>query len=64
MIINIENLFNTKVRRTYRKNGTLKSHYVAESGYRYYSQEQLNHFFGLKNNTKQHIRIIIGYCRV
>ena len=45
-------------------NGTLKPHHVAKSGYRYYSQEQLNHFFGLKNNNEQQKRRIIGYCRV
>ncbi|MDF2885398.1 MAG: transposase [Clostridiaceae bacterium] len=37
---------------------------MAESGYRYYSQEQLNHFFGFKNSIDQQKRRIIGYCRV
>ena len=35
--------------RGWDKKGVLKPAQVAESGYRYYSQEQLNHFLGLKN---------------
>ncbi|MFL0196927.1 IS607 family transposase [Clostridium sp. WILCCON 0269] len=50
--------------RNWDKNGTLKPHHVIESGYRYYSQEQLNHFFGFKNDNRQRKRKIIGYCRV
>lgn len=50
--------------RNWDKNGTLKPHHVAESGYRYYSQEQLNHFFGYKNSKEQQERRIVGYCRV
>jgi putative resolvase len=50
--------------RNWDKNNTLKPHHIIESGYRYYSQEQLNHFFGLKNNKEQQNRRIIGYCRV
>ncbi|MTK10724.1 MAG: IS607 family transposase [Clostridiaceae bacterium] len=50
--------------RNWDKNGTLKPHHVAKSGYRYYSQEQLNHFFGFKNNNAPQKRKIIGYCRV
>lgn len=50
--------------RNWDKNGTLKPHHVAESGYRYYSQEQLNHFFGFKNNNGEQKRKVIGYCRV
>ncbi len=34
-----------------------------DSGYRYYSQEQLNHFLGIQNKTQTQ-RKIIGYCRV
>ncbi|MCE5220251.1 MAG: MerR family transcriptional regulator [Clostridium sp.] len=37
--------------RNWDKKGTLKPHHVAESGYRYYSQEQINHFFGFKNSN-------------
>jgi predicted site-specific integrase-resolvase len=50
--------------RNWDKNGTLKPHHIAESGHRYYSKEQVNHFFGLKNNKEQLNRKIIGYCRV
>lgn len=50
--------------RNWDKNNTLKPNHVTESGYRYYSQEQLNHFFGLKNSKEQQNRRIIGYCRV
>ncbi|MCO5388620.1 IS607 family transposase [Desulfosporosinus sp.] len=49
--------------RNWDKNNTLKPHHIAPTGYRYYSQEQLNHFFGLKN-TLQLNRKVIGYCRV
>ena len=49
--------------RDWDKKGELKPHHVAPSGYRYYSQEQLNHFLGIKG--KLHInKKIIGYCRV
>jgi predicted site-specific integrase-resolvase len=41
----------------------LKSARVESTGYRYYSQEQLNHFWGIKGiETKT--KNIIGYCRV
>ncbi|MDF2675206.1 MAG: transposon, resolvase [Clostridiales bacterium] len=50
--------------RNWDKNGALKPHHVAESGHRYYSQEQVNHFFGLKNNMEQLKRKVVGYCRV
>ena len=46
------------------KYNTLKPNHVTESGYRYYYQEQINHFFGLKNSKEQQNRRIIGYCRV
>ena len=49
--------------RNWDKTGKLKPHHVAESGYRYYSQEQLYHYLGLKNEEVK-IRKIIGYCRV
>lgn len=49
--------------RNWSKNGNLKPNHIAPSGYRYYSQEQLNHFLGIKN-TLQLNRKIIGYCRV
>lgn len=50
--------------RNWDKNGTLRPHHITKSGYRYYSQEQLDHFFGLKNNKKPIQRKVIGYCRV
>ena len=41
----------------------MKPHHVAPTGYRYYSQEQLNHFLGIKGiETKT--KKVIGYCRV
>ena len=43
--------------------GKLKPHHVTESGYRYYSQEQLYHYLGLKGETHKN-RKTIGYCRV
>lgn len=49
--------------RNWDKNDTFKPHHIAPSGYRYYSQEQLNHFLGIKN-TLQLNRKVIGYCRV
>jgi len=45
--------------RNWDKNNILKPHHIAPTGYRYYSQEQLNHFFGLKN-TLQLNRKVIG----
>ena len=53
----------TKTLRNSDKNGNLKPVRVEETGYRYYSQEQLNHFLGLKSE-KQINKKIIGYCRV
>ncbi|GAB6153314.1 IS607 family transposase [Desulfosporosinus burensis] len=49
--------------RNWDKNDMFKPHHIAPSGYRYYSQEQLNHFLGIKN-TLQLNRKVIGYCRV
>ncbi len=37
--------------------------YPAPTGYRYYSQEQLNHFLGIQSK-KQLNKKVIGYCRV
>lgn len=47
--------------RNWDRNGKLKPHHVTESGYRYYSEEQLNHIMGVKPKTE---RLTIGYCRV
>lgn len=49
--------------RNWDKDGILKPHHVSESGYRYYSQEQLNHFLGLKQEVQLNKKTI-GYCRV
>ena len=49
--------------RNWDKNGTLKPSHITSGGTRYYSQEQLNHFLGLKSKTKIDKKII-GYCRV
>ena len=43
--------------------GILKPSHVTKGGTRYYSEEQLNHFLGLKSE-KQINKKIIGYCRV
>ena len=54
---------NAQTLREWDKKGELKPHHVTPSGYRYYSQEQLNHFLGLRGitvNTKR----VLGYCRV
>lgn len=49
--------------REWDKKDILKPHHVAPTRYRYYSQEQLNHFLGIKGE-KQLNKKIIGYCRV
>lgn len=46
--------------RNWDKNGKLKPHHIAESGYRYYSEEQVNRLLGVKDVSRK----IIGYCRV
>ena len=50
--------------RDWDKKDVLKPAQVAKSGYRYYSQEQLNHFLGLKNMPEKPKKKVIGYCRV
>ena len=49
--------------RNWDKKGILKPSHVTKGGTRYYSEEQLNHFLGLKSE-KQINKKIIGYCRV
>jgi putative resolvase len=49
--------------RNWDKNGNLKPHHVGKSGYRYYSQDQLQCYLGLRGKFKPD-RKIIGYCRV
>ncbi|MBD9153492.1 MAG: MerR family transcriptional regulator [Lachnospiraceae bacterium] len=46
--------------RNWDSNGKLHPHHTTTSGYRYYSDEQLNQVM----NVKPKNRIIIGYCRV
>ena len=53
----------TKTLRNWDKIGTLKPVRVEQNGYRYYSQEQLNHFLGLKQENNLNKKVI-GYCRV
>lgn len=48
--------------RNWDKNNRLKPAYIAPSGFRYYSEEQLNHFLGV--STKPLNKKVIGYCRV
>ena len=42
----------TQTLRNWDKNGSLKPAHITKGGTRYYSQEQLNHFLGLKSKTK------------
>ena len=49
--------------RNWDKKNILKPSHVTQGGTRYYSQEQLNHFLGLKSE-KQINKKIVGYCRV
>ena len=46
--------------RNWDANGKLHPHHTTLSGYRYYSEEQLNQVMGIKVPN----RITIGYCRV
>ena len=46
--------------RNWNANGKLHPHHTTVSGYRYYSDEQLNQVI----NVKPKNRITIGYCRV
>ena len=54
---------NPQTLREWDKKDILKPHHVAPTGYRYYSQEQLNHFLGIQSK-KQLNKKVIGYCRV
>ena len=47
--------------RNWDNNGKLHPHHTTASGYRYYSDEQLNEVLHIKPKNN---RIIIGYCRV
>ena len=46
--------------RNWDANGKLHPHHTTVSGYRYYSDEQLNQVINVKSKN----RITIGYCRV
>lgn len=48
--------------RNWDRNNRLKPAYIAPSGFRYYSEEQLNHFLGI--DKKPINKKVIGYCRV
>ena len=49
--------------RNWDNKGILKPHHITAGGTRYYSQEQLNNFLGLKQGKQLNIKTI-GYCRV
>lgn len=49
--------------RNWDKTNKLKPHHVAESGYRYYSQQQLNCYLGFKSVSRLDKKVV-GYCRV
>ena len=49
--------------RNWDNKGTLKPHHITAGGTGYYSQEQLNHFLGLKSKDELNKKTI-GYCRV
>ena len=49
--------------RDWHKKGSFIPQHITDGGTRYYSQEQLNHFLGIKGiETKT--KTVIGYCRV
>lgn len=54
---------NAQTLREWDKKNVLKPHHIAPTGYRYYSQEQLNHYLGFKG-LKTNDKKVIGYCRV
>ena len=49
--------------RNWDKSNKLKPHHVAESGYRYYSRQQLQCYLGFKG-AGQPNKKVVGYCRV
>lgn len=55
---------NQQTLRNWDKLNILKPHHITSSGYRYYSQEQVNHFFGFINKQKEIVKKVVGYCRV
>lgn len=49
--------------RNWDTSNKLKPHHVAKSGYRYYSQQQLQHYLGFKGVVQPNKKVV-GYCRV
>lgn len=49
--------------RNWDKVGKLKPGHKGKSGYRYYSQQQLQYYLGLKGENPAK-RKVVGYCRV
>ncbi len=49
--------------RDWHKKGSFVPHHITEGGTRYYSQEQLNHFLGIKGIESKNKKVV-GYCRV
>ena len=49
--------------RNWDKAGKLKPNHLGKSGYRYYSQQQLQYYLGLKSENSAK-RKVVGYCRV
>lgn len=50
--------------RNWDKNGILKPSHVTSGGTRYYSQEQLNHFLGLKSEEQELVEDLIQIVTV
>lgn len=50
--------------RKWDKNGILKPSHVTNGGTRYYSQEQLNHFLGLKSEEQELVEDLIQIVTV
>ena len=49
--------------RNWHKSGEITPAHITKGGTRYYSQEQLNHFLGLKGESSI-VKKTVGYCRV
>lgn len=52
---------NPQTLRNWDKNGHLKPHHTGQSGYRYYSEDQIKQVLNIKTSRN---KTIIGYCRV
>ena len=51
---------NAQTLREWDKKDLCKAHHISPTGYRYYSQEQLKHFLGIRGVEVKNRRII-GY---